>query len=140
MSICLSMIVKNEAHVIRRCLRSVKPFIDYYSISDTGSTDNTMDIIREELAGIPGVLTSDPWEGFGPNRNIARSRAKGDHILSIDADEVLEHHGGPLVLDPKYEGFECRIDYSNMSLWLVRITRNDPRWKWYFKLHNALIF
>src|ERR1017187_667993 len=130
MSLCLSMIVKNEAHIIARCLRSVKPFIDFYSISDTGSTDNTMGIIRQELAGIPGILKSDPWEGFGPNRNIARSRAVGSHILSIDADEVLVHNGGPLVLEPQYDGFWMQIVYPEMSLWLPRITRNDPRWQW----------
>jgi glycosyltransferase involved in cell wall biosynthesis len=134
------MIVKNEAHVIERCLRSVKPYIDSYSISDTGSTDDTMNVIRKELAGIPGVLKSDPWEGFGPNRNIARSRAAGTHILTIDADEVLVHHGGSLVLDPEFDGFWIRIVYPEMSLWLPRITRNDKRWQWFYNLHNALLF
>src|ERR1017187_4525601 len=106
MSLCLSMIVKNEAHVIERCLRSVKPFIDTYSISDTGSTDNTMAIIREELAGIPGVLTTDPWQDFGTNRNLSLTRCKGDHILFIDADETLEHTRGKLKLPSGFDGFE----------------------------------
>jgi glycosyltransferase involved in cell wall biosynthesis len=134
------MIVKNEAHIIQRCLRSVRPYIDYYSISDTGSTDGTMDVIRKELAGIPGVLKSDPWEGFGPNRNITRDRAVGTHILSIDADEVLVHKGGSLVLNPEYDGFWMQVAYTKLSVWLLRITRNDPRWRWYYKLHNALLF
>ncbi len=46
-TICLNMIVKNESHIIEttlvNILENVK--IDYWVISDTGSTDNTVDII-----------------------------------------------------------------------------------------------
>src|SRR5437868_3646767 len=94
LSLCLSMIVKNEAHVIARCLRSVRPFISCFSISDTGSTDNTMEIIREEMKGIPGVLTSDPWVDFSTNRNIAMKGVQGDYIFTIDADETFEAKPG----------------------------------------------
>ena len=38
-TITLCMIVKDETHVIERCLRSVAPFVDRYDITDTGSTD-----------------------------------------------------------------------------------------------------
>jgi glycosyltransferase involved in cell wall biosynthesis len=134
------MIVKDEAHVIQRCLRSVKPYIDSYSISDTGSTDNTMDLIRQELAGIRGVLTSDPWQDFGTNRNIALSRCKGDHVLFIDADETLEHTSGKLKLPRGYDGFETRIYFPERFFWQVNIVRNDPRWRWEGKIHESLIF
>ena len=35
-TLCLSMIVKNEASVIGRCLPSLRPIIDYWVIVDTG--------------------------------------------------------------------------------------------------------
>ena len=54
MSICLNMIVKNEAHVIERCLLSVKPFISSWAILDTGSTDSTPELVKRALAGVPG--------------------------------------------------------------------------------------
>jgi len=44
-TVCLNMIVKNESEVITRCLKSVLPLIDYWVISDTGSTDGTQKII-----------------------------------------------------------------------------------------------
>src|ERR1035441_3831167 len=138
MSICLSMIVKNEAAVIQRCLRSVKPFIDSYSISDTGSTDNTMAIIREELAGIPGVLVSDQWQDFSPNRNLSLRRCQGTHVLIMDADETLINHGGPLDLDPEYDSFALRLVGPDMHVWLTRIVRNDPRFEWKNKIHEYL--
>ena len=54
--ICLNMIVKHEAHVIRCSLDSLRPIIDTWCISATGSTDGTQDIIREHLQDIRGQL------------------------------------------------------------------------------------
>ncbi len=140
MSLCLSMIVKNEEHVIARCLRSVRPFIDSYSISDTGSTDNTIDIIREELAGIPGILTRDPWLGFGPSRNVPLRRATGTHVLSLDADEIIEHKGGPMQLSSQFDCFLVQQIQPPLTFWIHRIIRNDPRWSWKDRIHNYLDF
>lgn len=90
-TICLNMIVKNESHVIRRCLESVKGLIDYWVIVDTGSTDGTQKIIREFLQDIPGELHERPWVNFGHNRNeaLAFARGKADYFLFIDADDYL---------------------------------------------------
>ena len=43
--LCLNMIVKNESKIITRMLESVVGYIDYFCICDTGSQDNTVDII-----------------------------------------------------------------------------------------------
>src|SRR5579862_8821121 len=90
--ICLSMIVKNEAAVILRCLDSVRPIIDYWVIVDTGSTDGTQDIIREYLKDLPGELYERPWQDFAHNRSegLALARPHGDYSLIIDADDALE--------------------------------------------------
>ena len=44
-TLCLNMIVKNESKIITRLFDSVLPIIDCYCICDTGSTDNTVQII-----------------------------------------------------------------------------------------------
>jgi glycosyltransferase involved in cell wall biosynthesis len=87
-TICLNMIVKNEASVIKRCLATIKPWIDTWVISDTGSTDGTQDIIREFMKDIPGELIETPWVDFAHNRNVAldRARDKADYSLFMDAD------------------------------------------------------
>jgi len=54
-SICLNMIVKDEASVIERCLASVKPFITRWVSVGTGSTDGTQDIVRRLVADVPGA-------------------------------------------------------------------------------------
>ena len=68
-SICLNMIVKNEAPVIKRCLATVKPWITSWVISDTGSDDGTQDIIKEYMKDMPGKLIERPWVDFAHNRN-----------------------------------------------------------------------
>ena len=90
-SICLNMIVKNEAHVIRRCLDSVLPLITTWCILDTGSTDGTQAIIREHLQHLPGELFEAEWKGFATSRTEALqlARPRADYLLFIDADDVL---------------------------------------------------
>ncbi|MGN6396189.1 MAG: glycosyltransferase [Mucilaginibacter sp.] len=93
-TICLNMIVRNEAAVIGRCLASVLPVIDYWVICDTGSTDGTPDVITEALAAVPGELHHHAWVNFGVNRTMAMKIAekKADYVLLIDADMVLNVH------------------------------------------------
>jgi glycosyltransferase involved in cell wall biosynthesis len=71
LSICLTMIVRNEGHCIHRSLNSYKDSIDLIAIVDTGSTDNTIDIINEFInkSGIPGSVISRPWTNFSIARN-----------------------------------------------------------------------
>jgi glycosyltransferase involved in cell wall biosynthesis len=93
-SICLVMIVKNEAAVIRRCLDSVKGLIQHWVICDTGSTDGTQQLIRETLTDIPGALHESAWVDFGHNRSesLRLARGKGDYFLLIDADMMVNCH------------------------------------------------
>ena len=82
------MIVKNESAIIKRCLDSVKQHIDYWVIFDTGSTDNTKDLIKDYLSSIPGELHESKFVNFSHNRNEAleASKDKGDYLLLMDAD------------------------------------------------------
>lgn len=91
-TICLNMIVKNEKDVIERCLATVKPYIHYWVIFDTGSSDGTQEVIKQFLHDIPGELHESPWVNFAHNRNeaLVAAKGKGDYLLFIDADEVLQ--------------------------------------------------
>ena len=98
-TITLCMIVKNEAHVIERCLASVLPVIDHWVIVDTGSTDGTQQKIKDffDRNGIDGELHEIPWKDFGYNRSEALRLAQAtdtDYALMIDADEILVFEQG----------------------------------------------
>ena len=67
----LVMIVKNESRRIVEVIASYRPYIDAWTILDTGSTDGTQDLIRGELAGIPGTLYEEPFVDFATSRNRA---------------------------------------------------------------------
>jgi glycosyltransferase involved in cell wall biosynthesis len=93
--LCLNMIVKNESRIIHRLLNSVSSLIDSYCICDTGSTDNTIEIIETffKEKGIPGKVIQEPFQDFGYNRTFALKACedmdKADYILLLDADMTL---------------------------------------------------
>ena len=121
-TICVALIVKNESRVIARCLKSLKPYIDHWVICDTGSTDDTKDIIRQSLSGVPGELHDTPWVNFGHNRTELMGLAKGkaDYILLIDADMKLEVHDEQfkegLSADSYLVGYTGELDYKQKML------------------------
>lgn len=92
------MIVKNEAHVIARCLESVRSYISAWVIVDTGSSDGTQDLIKSLLKDIPGQLYERNWVDFASNRNEAIELAlqtpenNADYLLFLDADEEIICH------------------------------------------------
>ena len=93
--LCLNMIVKNESNVIRRLLNSVVKIIDTYCICDTGSTDNTIEIIESffKERNISGKIVHEPFRDFGHNRSFALNECfkmkEVDYILLMDADMIL---------------------------------------------------
>ena len=99
LTVCLNMIVKNEAHIIRRTLEMLcsKFRFDYWVICDTGSTDATREIIQDFFSqphvNIAGELHCDEWVNFAHNRTLALNRARGqtDLLLVFDADDDI--HG-----------------------------------------------
>jgi glycosyltransferase involved in cell wall biosynthesis len=138
--ICLNMIVKDEAPVIERCLRSVRPFIHSWAVVDTGSRDGTQQMIRSALADLPGELEEHAWADFATNRNQALQLAKGhgDYALFVDADDVLEvaDPTAMSVLDAHLYAVESRI--RGVSGWNPFLARLDVDWLWKGVLHEVL--
>ena len=91
--LCLNMIVKNESHIIESTLENIvsKLKIDYWVISDTGSTDDTREKIRNffNSRNIPGELYDDEWRDFAYNRTKALEYAfgKSKYVFIFDADD-----------------------------------------------------
>jgi glycosyltransferase involved in cell wall biosynthesis len=79
------VICLNEESKIGRCLASLA-WVDEIVVVDSGSTDRTVDIARAHGA----LLHANPWPGYGAQRNFALSKATGEWVVSLDADEELE--------------------------------------------------
>src|SRR5665213_98130 len=99
-SLRLNIIVKNEAAIIVRALSSAAPFIKSFSILDTGSTDNTTDLIRDffDEAGIKGRVHFGEFKNFSQARNEAFARARIDNC-----DGELERCDFALLMDADME-------------------------------------
>jgi glycosyltransferase involved in cell wall biosynthesis len=134
------MIVKNEAHCIKDCLDSVKQFINYWVICDTGSTDETQKIIRDYLKDIPGELHEHAWENFETNRNLALdlSYNKSDYILWIDADDTLLVNDKLAFNELKDPIYKIEIKHGSITYQRPHLIRNDIRCKWVGVLHEYL--
>lgn len=80
------MIVKDEEFFLRQCLASAAPYVDEIIVVDTGSSDSTREIARD----FTDKVFSFTWvEDFSRARNFSLSKARGDWILVLDADEVI---------------------------------------------------
>lgn len=140
MSICLVMIVKDESSVIGRCLRSALPFIDSWSIVDTGSTDNTKEIIREVMKDLPGELHERPWKNFAHNRTemIHLARGKADYDLMIDADDVIEASDDFTMPELTHDKYDLTVIYSGIMMQRPHVFRNDAGFRYESVLHEYL--
>lgn len=85
--VSVNIMTYNEERCIRRCLNSIYKIADEIIIVDTGSTDNTVKIIKD----FPKVkLYFKQWnEDFSEIRNYMKSKSTGEWIFTLDADEYL---------------------------------------------------
>ncbi len=148
-TIGLCMIVKNESQVILRCLRAVRPLIDYALIVDTGSTDGTQAIVTQYLSKerLPGEVIDEPWRDFGYNRSFAlaklRERAGIDYALVTDADDILVFANGfdaPMfkaALDKDFYNVEIRL--GPIRLWRPQILNNRLEFSYKGVVHEFVV-
>lgn len=143
--VCLSMIVKDEAHVIARCLESVVPVIDSWLIVDTGSTDGTPERILAFMAaaGKPGQLLHRPWRDFGANRSEALdlARSAGDYCLVIDADEVWSAPADFRLPELTADVYRIlhRHKATETTFWLPQLVSSRLPFRYEGVLHEALV-
>jgi glycosyltransferase involved in cell wall biosynthesis len=103
MKLVAILMIRNEEHVIERCLSSIDGIVDAYSIVDTGSTDSTIDKCEAFLHTHVGQLVKQEWKSFGHNRTLSFTTAR-DYVcdvlkwdlnttygLLIDADMVFSN-------------------------------------------------
>lgn len=139
-SICLAMIVRDEAHVIHELVAAVAPSIDFWVIVDTGSTDGTQDAIRRLMGerGIPGELHERPWKDFGHNRTEALALAQGrcDYIWMMDADDTVQ---GTVDFSGLHaDGYSMRL-HDGTTYWRRQLFRNGVPWRYAGVLHEVAV-
>ena len=111
------MIVKNEDRWVWFSITSVLPYVDEFLITDTGSTDNTLDIIKS--INSPKIKLSLTKVSTSAEVTKARQsqleQATSDWIWIVDADEIY----------PDALAKECSIATKNAELEGILVRRYD---------------
>jgi glycosyltransferase involved in cell wall biosynthesis len=143
--ICLTMIVRNEAHVIRRSLLSALDLVDCVCICDTGSEDGTPETVCDLLQHSPKkvYVGHRAWVDFGSNRTDALRTAEEkfdlgpqDYHLILDADDVLD--GGfenGLALDK--DCYHLKVQDGSTVYHRAHLLRADGLWEYRSPVHEA---
>ncbi|MGB2580223.1 MAG: glycosyltransferase family 2 protein [Minisyncoccia bacterium] len=141
MSVTISVctIVKNEGKNIRDFITSFLPVADELLIADTGSTDNTVEIIKELMVSHKNIIlynySSEGTFHFGRARNFLLDKATKDYVLMPDADErpsqdfienirefLVKEQPASVTIVRKDELVPHLIDVAT-----IRIVSNDPK-------------
>lgn len=138
-TICLNMIVRNESHIIERCLRAALPIADMVSITDTGSTDDTIDRISAICACNKCEVDFTPWVDFGTCRTIALENAKklkSDYILFLDSDDIIsgEIDKDKLISDI----YNIKIRLGEMAFYRPLLVKSESAICWQGAVHEYL--
>ena len=146
--ISLCMIVKNESACIEGVLNSVGNFPDEIIIVDTGSTDNTKELVRKFTNKIYDFKWND---NFSDARNFSFSKAKGEYIIWLDADDYISNNELKKLIEfknninknidifmVKYQHFDNKNPNPNFEFYRERIIRNDSRYKWAGAVHECI--
>lgn len=120
----LVVIAKDEADTLGACLDSV-PFADEKLVLDSGSTDRTVEVA---LAHGARVVSTD-WPGHVAQKNRALAEARGDWVLSLDADERLSPEAArSLHITLSDPAGAVAASFPRLNLWMGRPLRHG---RWY---------
>jgi tetratricopeptide (TPR) repeat protein len=136
-TICLCMIARDEAHIVRETIASVAPYVDTWVVVDTGSTDGTLEVVRSAFAalGVSGETYERPWKDFGFNRteSLRLCGTRADYIWVIDADDLVV---GSLDLSKlTLDSYLLRFG-SNFRFWRRQVFRSALHWEYRGVVHE----
>ena len=143
------MIVKNSGDLLRKCLINNRQYIDRWTILDTGSTDNTVDIIKEELKDIPGNLYFSDFIDFSTTRNksLELSSKKCKYTIILDDSYVIMGGKNLLKLLKKSKNPCLSIiignyenNYIHNQYYSKRIIKTSKNLRFKYRVHEEIEF
>jgi glycosyltransferase involved in cell wall biosynthesis len=119
----------NNAATLQACLSSLA-FCDEIVLLDSGSSDATLEIARRHGARIE----TQPFAGYGPQKQAAIDLASGEWILLLDADEHMTDAGRSAIerelTAPRADGY--RLPRQEWLFW--RWPHAGTRANWQLRL------
>ena len=137
MTVAACLIVKNECLVIRRCLDSLRGLVQAVVIVDTGSTDDTLAVIRG--LDFPASIHPHqrPWKNFAHNRTelLRLASPTADYLLLLDADQTVEGHLPKLTAD----AYSLLLRTPSLEFRKPLLIRSALPWRYEGVVHEYLV-
>lgn len=139
------IIIKNEASRIQACLASLK-WVDEIIVVDNGSTDNTLQIVKNYTEKIFKTNLED----FAEIRNLGMEKALGEWVLFVDSDErvteslrveievlITLSDCSAYAISRKNIIFGKEVNYGPFwPDWVIRLLKKDQFEGWIGKVHE----
>lgn len=140
--VIVTIMIKNEERIIKRCISNALSIADAFCISDTGSTDYTVKILEEFLPtlSVKTKLVQHTWQNFGHNRTLAYQASQAfceelgwnpetTYALLVDADMNF-------VMTPEYNkdamtanGYRLKQKTSSLEYYNTRLAKISYPWR-----------
>lgn len=143
----LTMIVKNAGDEFENILLKNFPYIDSWTILDTGSTDNTINIINKVLIGKkPGKLYQEPFINFRDTRNRCLELANNDNdskftLMLDDTYTIIGNFRETLNIlrnDQYANSYSIYIRNNDIEYISNRLIRTDSNLRYIYKIHEII--
>lgn len=140
----LTMIIKNGGDSLESVLRQNLPFFDEYTILDTGSTDNTVQVLKEVLKNKKGKIYEEPFINFRDSRNrcldLAGKNCK--FIIMLDDTYILQNNLRGFLQtvrgDQFSDSFSLYIKSDDVEYGSNRIIKSESGLRYIYKMHEVI--
>lgn len=147
--VALTMIIKNESSIILETLDNLRENIkdlSYFCICDTGSTDDSIELIQNYLNenNLNGEIYSEKWIDFSHNRNLVMERCaantNADYLMMWDADDRIATKEPFSINDLTIDVFQFQFQSeNNLKFWRPCVFKKSLHLKYIGALHESLI-
>jgi glycosyltransferase involved in cell wall biosynthesis len=140
----LVMIVKNAGDNFANILKENINLFDRYTILDTGSTDNTINIIKDVLKNKKGELYEEPFINFRESRNRSLELAGHKCKFNIILDDTYIVRGkireflNMVRSDQLSDSFSIYIKSHDMIYCSNRIIKSETNLRYIYKIHEVI--
>lgn len=147
--LALALLMKDEARSAAAVVASARPACDAVALLDTGSTDDTPDLVRAAAGDLPVVAATEPFVDFAASRNRSLDLAAATgatFALWLSGDETLtdpaalrsfcaqvRDEGGP-----GHDAYNVPVEYAGLRFDSARLVRLGAGWRFVGVVHEVL--
>ncbi len=147
----LTQIMKNESHVAKRMLDSIKSIVDGICIVDTGSTDDSIEIVKKwgEENNVETYVFERDFDDFEQCRNHSIEKAREMFLSKNDGNDYFGFwldFDENLIIEPSFNKSKINKDLYMFNTYIgqMKYTRNElyrlsKPFRFYGPIHEFIV-